>query len=594
MRVRQHLSGIVGVVRNAMSVKVWAAVCCLALAMLVVNPASAVAEPDAPEPPPTTVIEVPVQEAPPQVVLPEQQAPQTAPVPEVAPPAPPVVEVPPPPAPAPSAPEVVPPFTPAPVPPVTVAPPVEPAPQTVAPPAETRAPVSTPVVTATPEPAETTTVTQKPEVTATTEAPRETEVAETTQAPAVTSQAPASADETTETATESTESDATEEVTKPEGAETSEAATSESSSKGEAGVDTTITTETPAPVKETEAEVVAETVAAPSVFEPQDGAEIKNVALVTEDPVSAKEVTTALPEDVAEALQSLVSTRDRDSDDNRDDNRGNGRDHDRDKPRDPKGWDCKDNRGPSWCQWKDWDYDDYGRPQFHNRFSFNLTVVVFDHFTGQRYEVIVRSGSTQPINAPHTGNFGFLVVGVSAPGFALNVGMGMFSSGDQCSKRCPGHQRPDVNFELRINLWIGNTFSPRYVPVYDCGCGPYQVVDGREYYQYYFGGTRDVIGYWEGAPYQSGSNFVPVQYRPTPAAPEYAPVTPGNVGQLTGVEKPGGDPSQNPAISLVPTSVVDDDSKIAQIVGVSLVAAIAIIVVGGLGYRAWQRRRISS
>lgn len=322
----------------------------------------------------------------------------------------------------------------------------------------------------------------------------------------------------------------------------------------------------------------------PSVIKPQDGATVADAALVKEQPVEPKEASSQTLEEATAALQTLGSG----NGDNRDNDRNRDRDHNQPPPPrdpDPHGWQCNDHRGPSWCQWNDWDYDNHGRPVFNNGYNFDLRVVYVDYNTGQRVEVIVRARSSQPINTPHSGDYSFLVFGVSAPNFAMNVGMGTFRSGNPCNNYCTPPPRPSLNFDLRINIWTGQTMHPTYVPVYDCGCGPYRRVGNRDYYRYYFGGTREVIGYWEGSPNQQGSNFIPVEQRETPAAPAYTPVTPANLGNLVGVERPGGDPSEN--LSLSPT-VTSDSSQY----GVWAVLAAAVIVVGGVivGVIYYRRR----
>lgn len=341
--------------------------------------------------------------------------------------------------------------------------------------------------------------------------------------------------------------------------------------------------------------VVSEEVSKPVAIVPQENAQlISKEALKVEQPVEAKE---AAPEVVREADDAVLASlaeaaraADRDNND-RDRDKDRDRDHDgrdRDHPRDhdPKGWKCDDRRGAYGCPWDQWGYDDRGRPEFYNRFSFDLKVVYWDGYTN--VEVIVRAGTRQPVNPRNPGSYAFVVVGVSNPNFQLNVGVGVFNSGyghgnGNCGinpQYCPRPPRPSVT-EINVFVSVTNTHYDR-LRAYDCGCRT-RYMD-RDYDRVYIGGTREVIGYWN----PPRTQFQPVYIRQNPTSSAYVPVTPQAWTEVVDGSGPkGGDPSQNVAApSPAPTNLSD---------AIKWVVVIVIMGAGaGIGYAFYRRQTPTS
>lgn len=325
--------------------------------------------------------------------------------------------------------------------------------------------------------------------------------------------------------------------------------------------------------------------------------EVDKAALVEEPPAVP---TPATQDDVADTVNAIMAAQsnrgngshDGDHDGNHNgghDGNGNGNgngnhdgDHQGPGGHNPGGWSCDDPRGPRSCQWNDWDHDDHGRPVFYNRYDFDLRVQFCDPNTGQVYTVLVRAGSRRPIDVPHAGDYGFVVVGVNAPNVAVNVGFGMFNSGGQCNQYCSVPSRPGVNLNVRVNVLVGNVYQPYYVPSYDCGCGPIYTRDNRDYYRYYFNGNREVVGYWEAPPNQE-RYFVPVEQRQSPVAPVLTPVTAQNLREVlgTGEDEPlGGNPSASQFVS-----------DHAREFGFGAIVVIVLGLGGAAAYVYFQRRR---
>lgn len=214
---------------------------------------------------------------------------------------------------------------------------------------------------------------------------------------------------------------------------------------------------------------------------------------------------------------------------------------------------------------------------FYNRYSFDLKVLICDPNTGQVFVVTVSAGKRRVVDVPHAGDYGFVVVGVNAPGVNGNVGVGVFNGGGPCNQHCSVPRRPSTNAQIYVNVQVGNVYQPYGVWAYDCGCGPVYRRDDRDYYRYYFEGHREVVGYWQGTPRQEGSRFVPVEYRQTPVA-QAVPVTPQNVMDVvTGSPPKGGDPQAGLALPGT-DGVLTVQQKVlivAGLIGVAVFAAVA-------------------
>ena len=151
--------------------------------------------------------------------------------------------------------------------------------------------------------------------------------------------------------------------------------------------------------------------------------------------------------------------------------------------------------------------------------------------------------------------------------------------------------RLSINVNVNVNVWRGNTPVRVVVPVHDPHAGVYRHHHGRDYYRYYFGGKRDVVGYWVGVPFAKESCFVPTEWKEDDNATTFTPVTSQNVGKVVGVDKPGGDPSENPSVSLTPPSTEQpQDSNTAAIAtGVVVLILLAGSAVGVAVYRRRQQ-----
>lgn len=576
MRVYHRLSGIVGVVRKVTRKGNLAAVFCLLMLFSVAAPGVASAQPDAPPTPTITVV-------------PEEPAP--APAPDTGsdtPSGPPVgnPEPAPAPAPPPPPPAVDPVPAPAPAPPA----PIDPAPAEVPPavPAEPPATGESPTDGG-----------SLPE-----EGDTETELpAQDDQVPggeAESGQPPASQPDPTDPGREGQDGTGTGEPSvggSDEGSQEGDLSTpgdngsvpdqpngnsSEGSTpSGESGQEAT------GPDPSGQPEVVTEELSTPATVVPEPEAQLVSMEALkkVEQPAETKE---ASPEVVEEALVSLAEAArvaDRDNDD-RDRDRGNdGRDRDHPRDHDPKGWKCDDRRGAYGCPWDQWGYDDRGRPEFYNRFSFDLKVLYWDGYTN--VEVIVRAGTRQWIDPRNPGAYAFVVVGVSNPDFRLNVGVGVFNSGNghgngNCGINPRYCDRPSVT-EINVFVSVTNTRYDR-LRAYDCGCRT-RYMD-RDYDRVYIGGSREVIGYWN----PPRTQFRPHYIRENPTSPAYVPVTQERWNDVVdGGDPKGGDPTQAAENVAGPEIVVDRSMQYAL-----TAAAIVVIIGSGLLLRRHFRRQDES
>lgn len=588
-RVISNWSGSVGMVhRMTMNVKVFAVLCCAALLLLVANPAAASAEPEIPSIPTT---EQQVVEAPP-VVVPEQPAPQPVPVPEPAPvPVPQPEPVPVPPVQAPPPPVVV--LPPVEAPPATVPPViVAPAPQTSNPPppaVETRVPEVTATTTQAPAPRvePSTAVVPAPEP-----APRETEASTTSAAPSptekpavATTQAPGQSSSSTPSPelevpnqpdTTSTEQSSPESSSVPESSE-SATPSSESEPVKEESKEPVVVPD-PEPVKVNDAVKASESemqtlAAAESDPAPEADQKLVDEALMSTmgspSTTSATPTTTTVPPTTSTSNPTTTSSTPTTT------KKPWPGGHD-------KPWECKDNRGPRGCHWDGWKPDHGGHPVFTNPYKEYWQLVQWLDRWNNRYQTWVPPHSHLPVHVQDGGVYGFAILTLSARhhGVTLGVAFGAFSSpGIQCVRHpCHVPPRPTLNATFLVYIPFG-PYRDRYIPrrVYDCGCEPVYHRDGRDYYRYYFEGYREVIVYKEtrvveGRPQQV---IVPVEYRQTPVQQAPVPVTAGNVGDVVGIEPPGGDSSENPN-----TNTASDVTLIDYTTRNVAIAVVCVLIIG--------------
>ncbi len=326
-------------------------------------------------------------------------------------------------------------------------------------------------------------------------------------------------------------------------------------------------------------------VATPVDVVTQEGAKaFSEDSLETEAPVEGKTVSEETVAAVDDAIfAAAYEASDRDSRDRGNGGKdGNGRDNNH-KPRDPdpKGWKCDDRRGAYGCPWNDWNHDDKGRPVFNNQFTFDLKVVYFDGFN--RVEVIVRAGTRQPINTPGSGAYAFVVVGVSNPNFAVNVGVGVFNSDSNCNRGCGRPATTQIG--VFVNVSNRNVYYPR-VDAYDCGCG---VTYGNRYYdRIYVGGTREVIGNWV-EPQGQPRYFQPWGYKESPASPAYVQ---GPPPEFAGYGKLGANPDGTTTNEALPP--VETTNRALQI-SAAVGAVVLVLGIGGLllVQRSRRSRRVN-
>lgn len=337
--------------------------------------------------------------------------------------------------------------------------------------------------------------------------------------------------------------------------------------------------------------VVTEEVSKPAEIVPEPEAQLVSMEALkkAEQPAETKEASSEVVREADDAvlasLADAARAADRDNND-RDRDRDRDRDHDgRDRDHrdhDPKGWKCDDRRGAYGCPWDQWGYDDRGRPEFYNRFSFDLKVIYWDGYTN--VEVIVRAGTRQWIDPRNPGAYAFVVVGVSNPDFRLNVGVGVFTSGrdyghghgnGNCGinpQYCPHPQRPSVT-QISVYVSVNNTHYDR-IGAYDCGCRT-RYMD-RDYDRVYIGGTREVIGYWN----PPRTQFQPQYIRENPTSPVYVPVTPQKWNEVVdGAGEKGGDPSQNVAAADTVSTSSDATKAVVIIVIIGVGIAVAYLFV---------------